>query len=268
MTIIQKKDKVLLFFIYLGTFIPALSIAQDLKKDTLHLMNVSLQKKESSSLKNSKRNLLCLGIPLSVISYGIISKHMPALRNLDKKIANKIQIDVRDKVYLDDGLQYLPLISLYGLDFFSIPAEHSFSERLLLGATSYAIMAIMVNAVKYSFPIERPDGSNTLSFPSGHTANAFTGAHLLYKEYKKSNVWIPIAGYTLASLTGILRVTNNRHWFSDIMAGAAVGIFSVELAYRLLPFWQRIFKLSKNKRFQMTPVIGKGKIAGYVSFRF
>jgi membrane-associated phospholipid phosphatase len=55
---------------------------------------------------------------------------------------------------------------------------------------------------------ERPDGSNNLSFPSGHTAIAFTNATLLFQEYKDSNLWYASSGFVFAN-THILRIANN-----------------------------------------------------------
>ena len=45
--------------------------------------------------------------------------------------------------------------------------------------------------------------------------------------------WISVAGYGIAATTGIFRVIANRHWCSDVLGGAAIGIFSTELAYEL-----------------------------------
>jgi membrane-associated phospholipid phosphatase len=57
------------------------------------------------------------------------------------------------------------------------------------------------------------------------------GATLLAHEYGNRSIWIPIAGYTAATATGVMRVLNNRHYLSDVVVGAAVGILTAELAY-------------------------------------
>ena len=86
-------------------------------------------------------------------------------------------------------------------------------------------------------------------YPSGHTATAFTGATLLAHEYGHRSVWIPIAGYTVATATGVMRVLNNRHHVSDVIVGAAVGILAAELAYwatdAIFNDW-KVFKLHKG----------------------
>jgi hypothetical protein len=94
-------------------------------------------------------------------------------------------------------------------------------------------MAGTVNGIKYSVGRIRPDGSRYNSFPSGHTATAFMTASMLHKEYGWRNPWFSIGGYTAAAVTGISRICNNRHWLSDVVTGAAVGIGAVELGYFL-----------------------------------
>ena len=92
----------------------------------------------------------------------------------------------------------------------------------------------------------RPDGSNRLSFPSGHTSQAFVSAEFLRMEYKHISPWYGIAGYTVAALTGYLRMYNNKHWFSDIAAGAGVGILSVQAIYWVYPKLKKLFIKKKE----------------------
>jgi membrane-associated phospholipid phosphatase len=60
------------------------------------------------------------------------------------------------------------------------------------------------------------------SFPSGHTTAAFAAATVYAMEYKKS-VIIPIISYTYASLVGLSRITENKHWTTDVLLGATLG---------------------------------------------
>ena len=107
--------------------------------------------------------------------------------------------------------------------------------RLLASAgLSYGIMAALVNGIKYTAKEMRPDGSQANSWPSGHTATSFVGATLLHKEYGLTrSPWFSVAGYGVATATGVMRVLNNRHWVSDVMSGAGIGILSTELGYAL-----------------------------------
>ncbi len=63
------------------------------------------------------------------------------------------------------------------------------------------------------------------SFPSGHTTVAFSAATVYAMEYRDKPL-IPIISYTAASLIGISRITENRHWFTDVFVGAALGHLS------------------------------------------
>jgi hypothetical protein len=65
-------------------------------------------------------------------------------------------------------------------------------------------------------------GQEFKSFPSGHTTAAFAAATVYAMEYRKSIV-IPIISYTAASLVGISRITENKHWATDVVLGATLG---------------------------------------------
>ena len=109
--------------------------------------------------------------------------------------------------------------------------------------TASLIMGSTVNVMKKSTAIERPDGSNKLSFPSGSTAISFMGAEFLFQEYKDVSIWYGISGYLVATGTGFLRLQNNKHWFSDVVTGAGIGIVSTKIAYWIHPFVKRnLFK--------------------------
>lgn len=56
---------------------------------------------------------------------------------------------------------------------------------------------------------------------------------MLHKEYGHRSPWYSIGGYTVATVTGVTRQLNNRHWMSDIMVGAGIGILATELGYFL-----------------------------------
>ena len=58
-------------------------------------------------------------------------------------------------------------------------------------------------------------------------------ATMLYKEYKDLSPWVGIGAYSAATLVAIGRMMNNRHWLSDVLAGASIGIMSTEVGYLL-----------------------------------
>jgi membrane-associated phospholipid phosphatase len=63
------------------------------------------------------------------------------------------------------------------------------------------------------------------SFPSGHTTLAFAAATVYAMEYRNKPL-IPVLAYTAASLIGLSRITENKHWATDVVAGAALGYLS------------------------------------------
>lgn len=133
--------------------------------------------------------------------------------------------------HYDDYLQYAPAGLMLALKACGYESRSSWGRMLTSDAFSAASMAVMVNGIKYSVKRLRPDGSARNSFPSGHTATAFMTAAMLDKEYGWRSPWFSIGGYTAAALTGVSRIMNNRHWMSDVVAGAAVGIGAVHLGY-------------------------------------
>lgn len=77
------------------------------------------------------------------------------------------------------------------------------------------------------FQVIRDAQGNRLNgaFPSGHTAVAFAAATVYAMEYK-SKPWVPVFAYSAASLIGLSRITENKHWVTDVLAGAALGYLS------------------------------------------
>ena len=204
--------------------------------------------KETVNSKKQKTDLaLSFAIPSALITYGIVTRFTPQLQNFDHNIDFKIAQKVHRKYTFDDYIQYAPYVAIFGLDLCKVRAKHSFVERTLLVGTAVIIMGASVNATKYLTKIERPDHSNYLSFPSGHTATAFLGAHILFKEYKDVSHWIGVAGYVTAFTTGTMRMINRKHWLSDVLTGAGIGILSAELSYLMLPVWSKWFKLKPRQ---------------------
>ncbi len=76
--------------------------------------------------------------------------------------------------------------------------------------------------------------STRRSFPSGHTSNAFALATTVSRELGESAPWVPFVAYPIASWVGISRVLDERHWLTDVVAGAALGVLSSRLGERLL----------------------------------
>lgn len=142
---------------------------------------------------------------------------------------------------IDNYLQYSPVFVAYALDAIGIKSRNSFVERtaiLIKGEIfNYATVSLLKRATRQL----RPDETTYNSWPSGHTANAFAAATFLSEEYKHRFKWMPYAAYGLAGTVGALRIANNRHYISDVLAGAGFGYLSMKLAY-----WTHQYKWSKK----------------------
>ncbi len=82
---------------------------------------------------------------------------------------------------------------------------------------------VVVQGLKFSTQRARPDGSNTQSFPSGHTASAFATATVLERHFG----WkAGVPAYGFATYVGLARMSANKHHMSDVIVGAALGMAS------------------------------------------
>lgn len=138
------------------------------------------------------------------------------------------------KLCYDDYLQYAPGLLTYALKTFGVEGRSSWGRLATSTGISFAFMGLTVNSLKYSVGRERPDGSAKNSFPSGHTSTAFMAATWLHKEYgiTRSPLY-SVFGYATATSIAISRVMNNKHWLSDVITGAGVGVLSSEMGYYL-----------------------------------
>lgn len=251
---IKRKVLNILFFL----LISSLSFAQKSENNSL---NDSL--KTNVKLKINYKQLI---IPTILIGYGVIGLESHQLLFFNTELKEEIKEHIDEKLTIDDFSQYVPLASIYAIDALGIKSKNNFKDKAIISATAYLIMGLTVNTLKKVSVVERPDGTSLNSFPSGHTATAFMGAELMHQEYKDISIWYSISGYAVATGTGIFRMYNNRHWLTDVAAGAGIGILSTKIAYWLYPAVSKLFYTNKSS-------IGKtstsflpfydGKMAGF-----
>lgn len=136
------------------------------------------------------------------------------------------------KTKFDNYTRFAPYPVIAAMKLAGYEGRSNWSRLGVSALASNAVMAMAVLATKHAVTETRPDASERNSFPSGHTATAFVAATILHKEYGTTrSPWFSVGGYALATATGVMRVLNNRHWISDVMAGAGIGIISTELGY-------------------------------------
>jgi membrane-associated phospholipid phosphatase len=80
---------------------------------------------------------------------------------------------------------------------------------------------LFVQGTKFAVGRQRPDGSNSLSFPSGHSASAFATATVVQEHFG----WkAGVPAYTFAAFVGASRLASSKHYLSDVVIGAGIGI--------------------------------------------
>lgn len=248
--------------LFLLLFVPGMLCAQDKElKDTLSYTYYD----KTTSFRPQQ-----LILPTSFIligSWGICNGFLQSVNHSTKDRMTNLRNG--HFFHADDYMQYLPVVSYIGLEFIGVEPKHSFKERLIITATSYLAMGIMVNGTKLAINEKRPDSSAENSFPSGHTATVFMGAELIRTEY---GIGYGIGAYFIAGSVAALRLYNNRHWLNDIIAGAGIGILSARIGYWLLPINKRLFRLNKKESpiLQTSPFYDPGyrTFGGVLSIRF
>ncbi|WP_223650392.1 phosphatase PAP2 family protein [Hymenobacter psoromatis] len=130
-----------------------------------------------------------------------------------------------------DYLIFVPYLELGAVELFGVEGRNDRLNTLLLIAKSEVIMLSSTYIVKALSHEERPDGSDNLSFPSGHTAQAFLAASIVHTEFRDKSQWYGIGAYAVATSVAGLRMIVDKHWQSDVVAGAGFGILSAHLAY-------------------------------------
>lgn len=162
------------------------------------------------------------GLYSSQDAYDFVHKHYP---------------DFHTKV--DNYLPAFPAVMMYGLDLAGVESRNNWKDQTIILAMSHALNALLTESTKELSNVQRPDSSDNKSFPSGHTSVAFVMAEVLHQEFKEKSIWISVAGYSAATAVGVMRMLNNKHWLSDVVAGAGYGILSAKLTYFLYPKVQK-----------------------------
>ena len=214
--------------------------------------------------KENRLNYKALIIPAVFISYGVVAMNNDYLRELNFSTRDEILEDKPTRLIWDNYTQYVPAAMVYGLNAFGVKGKHNFKDRTIVYLTSQLISTSFVVPLKYIVREERPDKSDHLSFPSGHTSTAFSSAQFMFREYQDTNILLSLSGYPFALFTGIYRSVNNKHWVGDVVAGAGFGILSTELAYWLLPKMDNWFKSGSSKNSTMIAPFYRNNSLGLV----
>lgn len=164
---------------------------------------------------------------LGFVAAGLLIK---SRQHAFREMRNLFQKDYHES--WDNYTQYAPLVATWGLHAAGVEGQSSWKRLAVSNAVSALIVAGITNSLKYTVRERRPDETAKNSFPSGHTATAFMAATILHKEYGQTqSPWYSVAGYSMATATAVGRILNNRHWVTDVLVGAGVGIIATDLGY-------------------------------------
>jgi membrane-associated phospholipid phosphatase len=154
--------------------------------------------------------------------------------------------------WVDDALLIAPYVELAIVNLLKVQSNNDFLNTSLLILKAESMFAISVLALKHTTKLERPNGEDTESMPSAHTAQAFLAATIVNAELRHKSPLYGIGAYGIATTVGAFRMLKNKHWQSDVFVGAGLGILCANVAYLThRNRWGR-------KPFAMTPTYNYG----------
>lgn len=194
-------------------------------------VNCFAQKQDSIYLRSYDKIKKSTYVPLSLMAAGILAN-----RNSAESIKNELAEERNEHLghfntRIDNYLQFSPIVIAYGLDAFGVRSKNDIANRTAILIKGELMVGALTGLLKNTTHQLRPDGSTYNSFPSGHTAQAFAAATFLSEEYKDRFRWMPYAAYSVATGVGMMRMANNRHYVSDVLVGAGLGILSMKVSY-------------------------------------
>ncbi|GAB3848708.1 hypothetical protein GCM10028822_12000 [Hymenobacter terrigena] len=206
-----------------------------------------------------------VAIPAVMITYGAITAQGDAGVNHDAR--TYVQKQFRPvNTMIDNTVIFLPYLELGAVALAGVESRNDRINTLLIIAKGEAIMLASTFAVKYLANEQRPNQADNLSFPSGHTAQAFLAASIVHTEFRDKSQWYGVGAYTIATSVAALRMINDKHWQSDVVAGAGFGILSAHLAY--LSHRNRWGRKSIGRDVSMSPTyFGNGTPGMTISWR-
>ncbi len=203
--------------------------------------------------------------PTTLIGLGILINNSKFEKKIKTSLRNAVGNNYEFKI--DDYFQFLPITQIFIADILGVKAKnHWFDQSKYLFFSNIISSTITFFLKKWIGKI-RPNGTGNLSFPSGHTTFAFTNATVLYEELKKTSPLLAYSGFGFATTTGAFRMINNKHWLSDVLVGAGIGILSTYLVYHFNPF-KNFNPFKKSKNITLLPVFNTKTKGVYFAYRF
>jgi len=117
--------------------------------------------------------------------------------------------------------------------------------------------------IKVAVGRERPNGEDNQSFPSGHTSNAFALAAVAERHYG----WkLGVPAYLLAGVVGASRIQQDKHYLSDVVAGATLGYIVGRTIVRVNS--RPLEEGPRVSSFHVSPILGRRTRGVQLAFMF
>ncbi len=235
----------------------------NVKSQSLNNQKINVSSKFTDTIKSKsifKRSI----VPVSLIGLGVFVNKSHFERQLQTDLRNKVGNNYN--LPIDDYLQFVPVAEMYMADIYGLKAKNHWFDQTKYLFISNLISSTITHGLKRITQKTRPNGSPN-SFPSGHTTLAFTNAAVLYNEFEDSSPILAYSGYAFATTTGAFRMINNKHWLSDVLVGAGVGILATELVYYFEPL-KNFNPFKKVKGMSVVPLIDDKHFGFYAQITF
>ncbi len=210
--------------------------------------------------------VLRVAVPVVLVAAGYVSRN----ENFLDEMKEEVREETRENFphfhsSLDDYSRRVPVAAAYGLFAVGVKGERGIVPFTACYGLSHALSSGLVSNLKRISHTRRPDiATDFSSFPSAHTADAFLTATLLHEQFGRGRPWLSVAGYTVATATGAMRMLNDRHWLTDVVAGASIGFLSAETVWRLYPVLARRLPGHLGQKLLLLPTYAPGGAIGAV----
>ena len=211
---------------------------------------------------------LRIAVPSALVALGVMA-HSPSYSAVLCQAKQDMQAETQEVFNgfnshgIDDYSRHVPLALAYGLMATGHRGTRSAVGFTLIYLAAHELDEGIVSSLKRITAEPRPYNAEDLSsFPSSHTAQAFLTATLLHEQYGHQYPWVSVSGYAVATATGAMRLMGNKHWATDVLAGAAIGFLSAETAWHLYPALTNMLPPRLANRLLLVPTYVPGAGAG------
>lgn len=239
------------------------------------LLGSTLKQTYTKPFHMSKREWGKFGI-FTAAAVGLSFADEPMQRQAEKFRANKAG-GVKASNYITNTGGAYEMVTLIALGSYGyIFKNEKMRTTTLLATQAYITGALLETTVKYLTGRTRPSvyatgdeaeptfkgpfskGVSNSSFPSGHATVAFAAATVYAMEYKKT-VWVPILAYSAATLISASRITENKHWTTDVFVGAVLGYMTGRHVVNNYHRYQKIKQPGQKPKSTVTFNLGYGE---------